>query len=116
MATQERTGRGKSAYLCGTPSIDCQGQVSDTSAGLRSMIKRFHRSRADAILCYKHHLEKLGYVRVGSMDYRAPEALGGRVLMLGRAGKFGALLRPGKGGRSMPLSHGRFSSTGGTFI
>ena len=111
--TSERRGRGKTAVLCGTPADRCTGNTADVSHSLRKQITRFHRGRDDAFRCYTRWLLSTGHTRVGAHDFKIPD---GPVLMLGRKGQFGALLRPGKGTRSMPRRNGNVTSTGGLFV
>ena len=111
---QEKRGKGQKAYLCGTPGDKCQGSVASVSHSLRKQITRTHGDRESAFVCYTRWLKAQGFTRIGAHDFASPNH--GPVLMLGRKSQFGALLRPGKAGRSMPVRHGKMATTGGTIL
>ncbi|MCC6421405.1 MAG: hypothetical protein IT429_24480 [Gemmataceae bacterium] len=94
--------------LCGVPPHECRGALIQLSPGLTSGLKS-HATPEEAFGCYRAWLLRLGYRQVGSREFESPAD--GRIILLTRKRRFGAVLRGGKEGRHMP---GQFP--GGTIV
>jgi hypothetical protein len=92
------TRRGK-RRLCGVPSHECCGSAGKLSPGLTSGLKS-HATPEDAFQCHRAWLLRQGYRQVGGREFEAPDT--GRVVVLTKRRRFGAVLRGGKEGRFMP--------------
>jgi hypothetical protein len=93
--------------LCGVPYQECHGDLSQLSPGMSGL--RSHASPEDAFECHRAWLIRQGYRPVGSREFASPDD--GRIVVLTKRRRFGAVLRGGKGGRHMPGLH-----LGGTII
>lgn len=113
MAGNERTGKGKHRFICGTPADKCTGGIAEVSHMLSPQIKRVHGSRTEAMRCHVRYLKSVGYTQLGPHEFRLNN---GPVLVISKRIRFGGDLRPGKGGRNMPTGHGQYHHTGGAFV
>lgn len=102
-----KTGRGKTKYLCGTPVENCGGSLGILSNGFKGKGYKLHNSPVEAFRCASRHLVKIGFEKLSSREFRAPDGSGIRVLT--KPSRFGSPMRAGKAGRSMPSVR-----TGGT--
>jgi hypothetical protein len=87
--------------LCGVPFEECQGEAVKLSPGLSSGLK-CHATPEDAFECHRVWLLRQGYKQVGGREFESPH--NGRIVVLTKKRRFGAILRGGKEGRHM-LSH-----------
>lgn len=94
------TGRGATRYLCGVPPDDCRGSAAILSAGFKAKGYKIHNTSTEAFNCMKQHLLKQGYTQVDSRAFSPPG--GGPIRVLTKKSRYGAKMRPGKGGRNMP--------------
>jgi hypothetical protein len=94
--------------LCGVPPHECRGDAHTLAPGLSGGLKS-HATPEQAFECHRAWLLRQGFRQVGSREFERPEQDG--IVVLTRKRRFGALLRGGKEGRSMP---GLF--LGGTII
>lgn len=79
--------------LCGVPDEFCKGSPLKTDQVFHT--KKCHQSHADAFRCMAQHLTRdLGFVRLSSRDFQAPN--GGPIRILTRQSNYGAHLKPGK--------------------
>jgi hypothetical protein len=93
-------GKGTTKHLCGVPSEHCCGSVGITSKSVQWSPK-MHNSPPEAKRCYARYLvDVLGYTQVGSREFKPSN--GGPIRVLTKESRFGARMRPGKGGRNMP--------------
>ncbi len=100
------TGRKSKRRLCGVPVEECRGILLRVSKALHGV--KSHSTPQEAFACYRSWLLRTGYRQVGSREFESPE---GRIVVLTRKRRFGAVLRAGKEGRHMP---GHF--TGGLIV
>jgi hypothetical protein len=97
------TGPGKTKHLCGVPSEHCGGSLGQLSAGFKAKGYRVHNSPTEAFRCMGRYLVKIGYEKLSSREFRAPDGSGIRVLT--KQSRYGGKLRPGKAGRNMPAGN-----------
>jgi len=117
MANEHRTGPIGYKYTCGVPSALCQGSKIGTSSGLTSTSQTHgHGQPEEAFRCRKAYLVALGYTPVGSRALRAPDHLGGEVLVLTKPCRFGGRMRGGKGSRYMPNASRTIGRRGGNVV
>ena|SRR5262249_12411861 len=98
--------RGK-RRLCGVPPQECCGIVGGLSPGLAGL--KSHATPEDAFQCHRAWLLRQGYRQIGGREFVSPTD--GRIIVLTRRRRFGAVLRGGKESRFMPGSF-----LGGTII
>lgn len=103
-------GRGTARYLCGVPKENCSGSVANLSNSFKNKGYRIHNSSGEAMKCMQRHLITLGYTKLGPREFQPPG--GGPIRVLTKQIRFGAKMRPGKGGRNMPSN----PRTGGTAV
>lgn len=97
---ETRKGKGTYTYLCGVPGDKCSGRMATLNGGLNAKGIREHTSTGDAFKCHRNYLLGKGYTQTGSRSFDPPG--GGPGLILTKKCRFGARMRPGKGGRHMP--------------
>lgn len=85
--------------LCGVPFYECQGDQGKLSPGLASGLKS-HATPEEAFRCHRAWLLRQGYKPLGGREFESPHD--GRIVVLTRKRRFGAVLRGGKEGRHMP--------------
>jgi hypothetical protein len=96
----QATGKGTTKHLCGVPAQYCCGSTSITSKSIQGNPK-LHNSSQEAMRCHGRYLiNVLGYQKMGAREFSPPD--GGPIRVLTKSSRFGARMRPGKGGRNMP--------------
>ncbi|HKI30858.1 MAG TPA: hypothetical protein VKA46_03220 [Gemmataceae bacterium] len=90
--------KARKRRLCGLPAQECRGDAGGLSPGLSGL--KSHATAEEAFECYRAWLLRQGYRQVGGREFEAPRA--GRIVVLTKKSRFGALLRGGKEGRHMP--------------
>ena len=95
-------------YLCGTPTDHCSGSMTKCSNHMKAT--KTHVSSVEAFKCHAKYLINVeGYQQIGSREFAAPN--NGPIRVLTKKSRFGAMLRGGKEGRSMPKAF-----VGGTLV
>jgi hypothetical protein len=84
-------------FLCGVPTEKCCGRNNNFSHGMKCT--KSHTLPQEAFACYAAYLLSLGYTKVGSREFAAPDD--GPIMVLSKKSRFGAVLRGGKEGRYM---------------
>lgn len=95
-----KTGRGTYKHLCGTPASECSGSPGILSNGFKGRGMRLHNTASEAFSCCRRYLLSQGYVQRGPREFQPKD--GGPIRVLTKQSRFGARMRPGKGGRNMP--------------
>jgi len=90
--------KARKRRLCGLPAHECRGDSGGLSPGLPAV--KSHATPQEAFECYRAWLLRQGYCQVGGREFQSPG--GGRIVVLTKRSRFGALLRGGKEGRHMP--------------
>src|SRR5262245_54466301 len=85
--------------LCGVPPHECSGTASRHSPALPAGIKS-HATPEEAFGCHRAWLLRQGYRQVGGRELQSP--YDGRIVVLTKKRRFGAVLRGGKEERHMP--------------
>jgi hypothetical protein len=98
--TTVKTGRGKTRFMCGVPHENCGGSLGALSNGFKGKGYRLHNSAYEAFKCMGRYLVSQGFEKLSSRAFRNPDGSGIRVLT--KQSRYGARMRPGKGGRNMP--------------
>lgn len=80
-------------FMCGVPDAECTGGILHTDQIFST--KKCHSSRAEAMRCMQHYLEKTGFKKLSSREFQNPD--NGPIRILPKRTKFGARLRQGKG-------------------
>lgn len=109
MAESKTSGKAKTCVMCGVPKEFCTGSNRQVSNGLRKVIKG-HSSTTEAYRCMSRYLRSLGYVAQSNREFHRE---GEPVLVLTKKSRYGAMLRGGKAGRSMPQKGGKKMRSGG---
>jgi len=78
-----------SGYLCGVSELECIAPIKTVGSNSRKV----HGSRSEAFACFRRAMEKRGYKRIGSREFRKE---GEPVYVAAKRTKFGARLRAGK--------------------
>lgn len=83
-------------FLCGCPQEHCNGSNMAVNQGLKHSggMRKVHSSSKEAFKCYSAWMVAQGYTRLTNQEYYKP---GHPIVMLNKQGKFGAVLRIGKG-------------------
>src|SRR5262245_13009112 len=102
------SGKRRKRRLCGVPPQECSGAAVRHSPTLPAGI-RSYATPEEAFACYRAWLRRQGYRQVGSREFESPQD--GRIIVLTKRRRFGAVLRGGKEERHMPALF-----VGGTII
>jgi len=74
--TSAKSGPGRPAFLCGTPTASCSGGPARTSKALGIALKpgaRCHGTCGEAFDCRARYLQSQGYEKLCAREFRQPD-------------------------------------------
>ena len=99
-------------YLCGVPKDRCCGASWNVNKGLH--FNRVHDSPVEAFNCHKRYLLSLGYIQIGSREFKDPQD--GFIKVLTKKTNFGTPVRRGKVGENVAGKRCTFMKVAGAII